>query len=232
MISYTAANTILHVMYWLCAYFLIIGPMGYFKAWIAYKMGDPTMVHEDLLTLNPIAHLNAYNLLILLLLMNAPSYIYLPLLLLYFMGAVGRTPLVNPWVINNTSKYLIAIFSPLLFNILLGGLALAIGGFFEGMEIAGFFTSFAPVFVALCGRIILLVVNLTFLSFFNNIIGIIFYFWLHRYVVSQQAQIYIYVLTIFLFLLLATFFGGYVNYAISMLMQLIAYGVSQLIGVR
>ncbi len=157
--------------------------------------------------------------------MRAPAYIYLPLLLLYFTGAIGRTPIVIPWIINNTTKYLIAIFSPLLFNILLGGLALAIGGFFEGMEIAGFFTSFAPVFVALCGRIILLTVNLTFLAFFSNIIGIIFYFWLHRYAISQQAQIYIYVLTIFLFLLLATFFGGYVYYAISLFMRLIAFGV-------
>ncbi len=67
MISYTAANTILPIMYWIFAFFLVIGPMGYFKAWIAQKMGDPALAHEGLLTLNPVDHLNAYNLLILLL---------------------------------------------------------------------------------------------------------------------------------------------------------------------
>ena len=44
------------------AYLISIGPAGYFRAWVAKKMGDTTAQENGLLTLDPFAHIDMFGL--------------------------------------------------------------------------------------------------------------------------------------------------------------------------
>jgi hypothetical protein len=67
MIGLKNIQTVIGLLSLLIAYFLTIGPVGFFKAWVAKKMGDDTAEQQGFMTLDPFVHVDGMGLLCLLL---------------------------------------------------------------------------------------------------------------------------------------------------------------------
>ena len=225
------AQAIQHVLNWATAYFIVLGPIGLFKAWIAQKMGDPTMAQEGMLTLNPVEHINPYNFFILLMLLGTPAFILFGLLLFYYSGVFGTHVFAaNPWIINNTPKYLVAIFSPLFFNIVIAAICTLLSGFFKGIATVGFFSSFAPVLknIFLCATFFILA--LTLLNFFNALVSFIMHIITREYQLTEQTRMILFGISIVVFIILLQAYGAAVEYAIRLLIAFVAGGIQHLVN--
>lgn len=56
MINLQTAELIFGLVTTVLAYFIVVSVSGYFRAWVALKMGDPTPSYMGYLTLNPASH--------------------------------------------------------------------------------------------------------------------------------------------------------------------------------
>src|SRR5579885_232184 len=79
------------------SYLITIALAGYFRAWVAKKMGDETAEDLGFLTLNPLVHIDLFGVLVLLLFSN-PRYFY-------GFGWGKHIP-INPAHINGPRRWL------------------------------------------------------------------------------------------------------------------------------
>ena len=66
-IGLKGAQSVIHLVTIFFAYLLTIAPAGYFRAWVAAKMGDETAKDNGFLTLNPINHIDPIGIIMLFL---------------------------------------------------------------------------------------------------------------------------------------------------------------------
>jgi len=63
MINLKIAAYLTHLVTFFMAYLIVVPVSGYFRAWVATKMGDYTAESEGFLTLNPVAHIDPFGVL-------------------------------------------------------------------------------------------------------------------------------------------------------------------------
>lgn len=100
------------------SYFPTVAIAGFFAAWVAKKLGDPTAEQEGLLTVNPLEHIRIFGLAVLLM----AILIRIPLIV-----GFGRYVPVNEQNIEQPFrklKYLLALFAKPLANLLLACFAI------------------------------------------------------------------------------------------------------------
>ncbi len=90
MINLETSKLLISIITFFIAYLCSVTIAGAFKAWVADKMGDDTPAMMGLLTLNPIAHVDIFGLI---------------MLLLFFFGW-GRYVPINPFNINDPYRKL------------------------------------------------------------------------------------------------------------------------------
>lgn len=113
----------------LITYFTIIPIIGCFRAWVAEKMGDDTPERMGFLTLNPLAHV---------------SYFWLLLMIIDIVSfGFGRYIPVDPEKFDNPFKALAAYLSDAFANILMALMALFCFVLFFGTNPLEFFISFS-----------------------------------------------------------------------------------------
>jgi len=90
MINVELAQFLVTTISFVFAYLLCATAVGFFRAWVVDKLGDPTPRLLGFLTLNPIAHIDPFGL----------------IFLLYFHFGWGRHVPINPLNIDQPHRYL------------------------------------------------------------------------------------------------------------------------------
>ena len=90
MINLETSKLLISIITFFIAYLFSVTIAGSFKAWVADKMGDDTAAMFGLLTLNPIAHVDIFGLII----------------LLFFFFGWGRHVPINPFNIHDPYRKL------------------------------------------------------------------------------------------------------------------------------
>lgn len=125
MTSLKIAQTVTEFIILFCAYLLAVTPPGWFRSWVALRMGDETGKELGLLTLNPFAHISVVGLICFLL----PFYRF----------GWGRHVPVHRQAIydgdNRNVKFAAALFADTLAHWLVALLGLVILGFLIGPHI-------------------------------------------------------------------------------------------------
>lgn len=111
MLSLKVIQSLISLLTLFIAYILIISPVGWFRAWVAQKMGDSTAEDMGFLTLNPAPHLDFVGIVV----------------LIFFGVGWGKHIPINPLNIHGRHRGLklaCAYFSDTLAHMVLATLAL------------------------------------------------------------------------------------------------------------
>lgn len=118
MLGLKNAQTLVGLLTIFLAYLFTIAPVGYFRAWVAKKMGDDTGQELGFLTLNPLVHIDFFGVMVLLLFAQPEAF--------YGFGWGKHIP-INPHNIHGRWRWLrlsCAFFSDAFAHFMLAAVAL------------------------------------------------------------------------------------------------------------
>lgn len=205
-IGLKGAQSVIHLVTIFFAYLLTIAPAGYFRAWVAAKMGDETAKNNGFLTLNPINHIDPIGII---------------MLFLFNIGWGKQVPIniANIREPNRLFKFSVALLSGVFIHFLMAIIALFVFILLLGGDSFALIHSTVSSLAVSIARIIITFIYLNiFLAVIELVVNIILIgtvFFSEKYSHYQQYTYYILLIVPIVVLLL---FGGYLG-------QLLMYGV-------
>lgn len=219
MFHLKSAQGIINILTSLFAYVAIIVPSGWFRAWVAKKMGDDTAQDLGFLTLNPMAHIDFFGVLFLL-----------------WMGyGWGRYIPINPHNIVGKYRYIkigTAMFSDTFARIVMAIVALVtIVALFGASQSIGMQGAHVSSFTLSLGRILSvgmrLAVLLATINLIINVVGLFFMMQSPNMMQMPQFSFY-YLIAAFVVLWI---FGNQVSYLLFNGINMAATVIAQLLGI-
>ena len=236
MIKVEIIRTIIAYITIFLAYLVVITPSGFFRAWVAKKMGDDSAERYGLLSLNPFDHVDIVGLLMLF--WTTSSWrISIP------FGGKTFIPLFGwgkfaPLDINKirgkyfNSKLISILFSGVLMYIFVGVAALFLLGFIPKItiQVSVFRLSSLKEVIA---SILAVIFRLSaFLFLVNLASGVVTLIRIHLFDRYPEHTETIFFTTFALMFLLLVFFSGQIHYIFNTIVYWIHFKISSLVGVH
>ncbi|MFI5332750.1 MAG: hypothetical protein ACHQVS_01470 [Candidatus Babeliales bacterium] len=221
MVSVKIVQQLITALTLLLAYFLVISPVGYFRAWVSRRMGDTTGEDLGFLTLNPIPHID-----------------FVGILVLFFFGVGwGKHIPINPMNITypyRWPKLLAAYFSDTFAHMVLATLALLIFITIVGPQSLGLYATaqISSLSISLA-RIIIAFINLNiFLAAISLVINAVMLIGLVIAERNVQFPPYFFYFIILAPIVVLLLFGESIRYLMLAIISTIGNWIAHLLGAQ
>lgn len=221
MISVKIVQQLISILTLLLAYFLVISPVGCFRAWVSRRVGDTTGEDLGFLTLNPIPHIDVVGILV----------------LLFFGVGWGKHIPINPMNITypyRWAKLLISYFSDTIAHLILATGALLIFITVLGPESLGLYATVpVPSLSIALARIIIAFINLNiFLAAISLVINAVMLIGLGIAERNLQFPPYFFYFIILAPIVVLLLFGESIRYFMLAIISTIGSWLAHLLGAK
>ena len=221
MVSIKIIQQLISILTLLLAYFLVISPIGCFRAWIARRMGDSTGEDLGFLTLNPLPHVD-----------------FVGILVLFFFGVGwGKHIPINPMNITypyRWPKLVAAYFSDTVAHLILATLALLIFITILGPQSLGLYATVPVSSLSISlARVIIAFINLNiFLAAISLVINAVMLIGLVIAERNLQFPPYFFYFIILAPIVVLLLFGESIRYLMLAIISTIGNWLAHLLGAK
>lgn len=221
MVSVKIIQQLISVLTLFLAYFLVISPIGCFRAWVSRRVGDSTGEDLGFLTLNPLPHIDLVGILV----------------LIFFGVGWGKHIPINPMNITypyRGLKLFAAYFSDTIAHLVLATLALLIFITILGPQSLGIYATIPVSSLSISlARIIIAFINLNiFLAAISLVINAVMLIGLAIAERNVQFPPYFFYFIILAPIVLLFIFGESIRYCMLTLIAMVGSWLARLLGAQ
>ena len=227
MIKLEIVRTIIAYITIFLAYLVVITPSGFFRAWVAKKMGDDSAERYGLLSLNPFDHVDIVGLLVLFWLSSSWRTI-MP----FGWGKVAPLDLNKLRGKYFNSKLISILFSGALMYVFVAVVAIFLLGFIPKINVNVSLFRLSS-FQNAVGGILGMIFRLSALLFIVNLAsGAVTLIRIHLFDRYPEHTETIFFATFVLMFLILFLFAGQINYIFNVMVSWIHFKISSLVSVH
>jgi hypothetical protein len=221
MVSVKIVQQLISILTLFLAYFLVISPIGYFRAWVSRRMGDSTGQDLGFLTLNPLAHIDLVGILV----------------LIFFGVGWGKHVPINPMHITypyRWPKLVAAYFSDTFAHLVLATVALLIFITILGPQSLGIYATIPVSSLSISlARIIIAFINLNiFLAAISLVINAVMLIGLIIAERNVQFPPYFFYFIILAPIIVLFLFGESIRYCMLAIISTVGSWLAHLLGAQ